>query len=83
VWYNYRYSENELRPWLEKLSQIESQVPATYAYFNNHYGGNAPANLLQLIGMRQETTDAQQKAAARAERYFKKETVVTKMTDFL
>jgi uncharacterized protein YecE (DUF72 family) len=83
VWYNYRYSENELRPWLEKLGQVESQVPVTYAYFNNHYGGNAPANLLQLIGMRQETTDAQQKAAARAERYFKKETVVTKMTDFL
>jgi uncharacterized protein YecE (DUF72 family) len=83
VWYNYRYSENELRPWLEKLGQVESQVPVTYAYFNNHYGGNAPANLLQLIGMRGEMVDAQLKAAARAERFFKKETVVTKMTDFL
>jgi uncharacterized protein YecE (DUF72 family) len=83
VWYNYRYSENELRPWLEKLSQIESHVPMTYAYFNNHYGGNAPANLLQLISMRGEIADAQLKAAARAERFFKKETVVTKMTDFL
>ena len=83
VWYNYRYSENELRPWLEKLSQIESQVPVTYAYFDNHYGGNAPANLFQLIGMRGEMTDAQRKATARADRFFKKETVVTKLTDFL
>ncbi|HEY7734579.1 MAG TPA: DUF72 domain-containing protein [Nitrososphaera sp.] len=84
VWYNYRYSENELCPWLEKLSQIESQVPVTYAYFNNHYGGNAPANLLQLLSMRDELSDAQSRAIARTDRYFKKETTVNKkLTDFL
>ena len=83
VWYNYRYSENELRPWLGKLNQIESQVPVTYAYFNNHYGGNAPWNLLQLIDMGGELLDAQRKAMARADRFFKRETVVTKLTDFL
>lgn len=83
VWYNYRYSKNELRPWLGKLNEIESQVPVTYAYFNNHYGGNAPANLLQLIDMRGELGDAQRKAMARADRFFKRETVVTKnLTDY-
>ncbi len=84
VWYNYRYSENELRPWLAKLNQIESQVPVTYAYFNNHYGGNAPFNLLQLIDMGGGLADSQRKAMARADRFFKRETVVTKkLTDFL
>jgi uncharacterized protein YecE (DUF72 family) len=84
VWYNYRYSDNELRPWLAKLNQIESQVPATYAYFNNHYGGNAPFNLLQLLDMRGGLTDVQRKAMARADRFFKRKVVVTKkLTDFL
>jgi uncharacterized protein YecE (DUF72 family) len=84
VWYNYKYSDNELRPWLAKLNQIESQVPATYAYFNNHYGGNAPFNLLQLLDMRGGLTDVQRKAKARANRFFKRKVVVTKkLTDFL
>lgn len=80
-WYNYRYSEEELRPWLGKLEQIEKKVPLTYAYFNNHYGANAPTNLLQLLRMRGELSDSQEKALARAERYFRK-AVVTKLTDF-
>jgi uncharacterized protein YecE (DUF72 family) len=84
IWYDYRYSEDELRPWLGKLNQIESQVPVTYAYFNNHYGGNAPSNLLRLIDMRGELADAQKRAKARADRFLKRETAVTKkLTDFL
>ncbi len=84
VWYNYRYSEQELGPWLRKLEIIESQVPMTYAYFNNHYGANAPSNLLQLLRMRGELTESQDKALARAERNLRKELAVEKkMTDFL
>jgi len=84
VWYNYRYSEQELRPWLRRLELIESQVPVTYAYFNNHYGANAPSNLLQLLKMRGELTESQDRALTRAERHLRKEIAVEKkMTDFL
>ncbi|MCI0557981.1 MAG: DUF72 domain-containing protein [Nitrososphaera sp.] len=84
VWYNYRYSEEQLQPWVAKMERIEEQVPITYAYFNNHYGANAPANLLQLLRMRGEMTESQNRALARAERSFRKEANVTnKLTDFL
>jgi uncharacterized protein YecE (DUF72 family) len=79
-WYDYTYSEQELRPWLAKLECIEEKVPAVYAYFNNHYHAGAPTNLLQLLEMRGELTDAQKKAKARADRHERKK--VIKLTDF-
>lgn len=92
VWYAYRYSEDELRPWLKKLDKISKDVPLTYAYFNNHYNANAPANLLQLLEMRGELGDTQKKALARAARYSRRKEEATafatspevkKLTDFL
>ncbi|MGI0029596.1 MAG: hypothetical protein ACREAQ_07795, partial [Nitrososphaera sp.] len=70
--------------WLGRLEVIERQVPVTYAYFNNHYGANAPSNLLQLLWMRGELTESQEKALARSERVHRKElTIAKKLTDFL
>jgi uncharacterized protein YecE (DUF72 family) len=80
VWYDYSYSEDELRPWLPKLQEIEEKVPTVYAYFNNHYRAGAPDNLLQLLEMRGALTDAQQKAKARSERRRRR---VAKLTDFI
>jgi uncharacterized protein YecE (DUF72 family) len=68
IWYDYTYSEQELRPWLDKLEDMEEKVPVVYAYFNNHYHASAPANLLQLLEMRGEISDAQKKVKARGER---------------
>jgi uncharacterized protein YecE (DUF72 family) len=83
VWYNYRYTEQELRPWIGKLDLIGKKVPLTYAYFNNHYAANAPANLLQLLEMKGELTESQQKALARADRSFQKQAEAPKtLTDF-
>ncbi len=80
IWYDYTYSEEELRPWLTKLQTMEEKVPVVYAYFNNHYHAGAPTNLLQLLEMRGEMTDAQKKVKARAERHERKKAV--KITDF-
>jgi uncharacterized protein YecE (DUF72 family) len=47
---------------------MEEKVPVVYAYFNNHYHASVPANLLQLLEMRGEISDAQKKVKARGER---------------
>lgn len=81
VWYDYAYSEQELRPWLARLEGLEEKVPVVYAYFNNHYRAGAPNNLLQLLEMRGEITDPQKKVKERAERRARK--AVKKLTDFI
>ena len=53
-WYNYLYSKEELKPWVEKVSQIKEQTRILRVYFNNHYGGKAVVNALEfkeMIGM--------------------------------
>ena len=80
IWYDYNYSEEELRAWSEKLDRIEKQVPVVYAYFNNHYSARAPANALQMLLMRGAVTEAQEKVMSRIERQARKKTA--KMTDF-
>lgn len=50
-WYNYLYSEPELRPWVEKVKQIKEQIKTLRIYFNNHYGGKAVVNAMQFKEM--------------------------------
>ena len=50
-WYNYLYSEQELKPWVEKVDQIRNQTKILRVYFNNHYGGKAVVNALQFKAM--------------------------------
>jgi uncharacterized protein YecE (DUF72 family) len=50
-WYNYLYSEQELRPWVEKVKQIKEQTKTLRIYFNNHYGGKAVVNAMQFKEM--------------------------------
>src|ERR1051326_3503745 len=50
-WYNYIYSKEELKPWIEKVSQIKQETKVLRIYFNNHYGGKAVINALQLKEM--------------------------------
>lgn len=49
VWFDYRYSEKEMSKLAEKLATIEQKSDLVYGYFNNHYGGDAVENALQLI----------------------------------
>ncbi len=50
-WYNYLYSEQELKPWVSKVSQIREQTKILRIYFNNHYGGEAVVNAMQFKEM--------------------------------
>jgi len=50
-WYNYLYSEQELKPWIEKVDQIKKQTKILRIYFNNHYGGKAVVNAMQFKEM--------------------------------
>lgn len=46
--YNYLYSIDELKPWVEKILKIAHQAIDTYVITNNHYRGQAVCNALQL-----------------------------------
>lgn len=51
IWYDYKYSEKEISSFAKKLEEIEEKTSVVYGYFNNHYGGDAVENALQLIQM--------------------------------
>lgn len=51
LWYNYRYSLEELEKWKPKVQQVMSRVDTAYGYFNNHFAGNAPLNALQMLSL--------------------------------
>lgn len=51
-WYDYDYSDVELREWCEKIRK--SDVEEVYIYFNNDIGVNAPRNAQQLMTMFKE-----------------------------
>jgi len=47
--YDYLYSEDELRPWSEKLLGMAERADTVFAITNNHFQGKAIVNALQLI----------------------------------
>jgi len=46
--YDYLYSPEELKPWIENIRQIAIHAKATYVITNNHYQGKGAANALEL-----------------------------------
>jgi uncharacterized protein YecE (DUF72 family) len=55
--YDYLYTEEELKPWKEKL---EENFEEGYVYFNNHPRGKGPKNalmLMDLLGLKHEGKD--------------------------
>jgi uncharacterized protein YecE (DUF72 family) len=46
--YDYLYSEGELDPWLEKISEVSETASSTYVIANNHFRGQAVVNALQI-----------------------------------
>ena len=72
-WYNYLYSKQELKPWIEKISQIRKQTKVLRAYFNNHYGGKAVVNALQFKEMTGTSlSEDERKALNQAQAYILK-----------
>ena len=68
-WYNYRYSIDELKPWVPKVKEVAGKVETVYGYLNNHYHGYAVENCLQVLEMLGALTPKQAEAKATAERY--------------
>jgi len=48
-WYNYRYRQEELEGWTEKVRAIATKTKKVYGYFNNHFRGYAIENSLQMM----------------------------------
>jgi len=65
IWFDYRYSDEELDEWVAKVQDTAGAVKKVYGFFNNHYHGYAPENCLQLIEKLGLTTEGQKKAKTR------------------
>ncbi len=46
--YNYLYSEEELDEWVERVRDVQKKTKKTFLIYNNHYGGKAVVNALQM-----------------------------------
>jgi uncharacterized protein YecE (DUF72 family) len=69
-WYNYLYLEQELKPWVDKVSQIRKQTKLPGVYFNNHYGEKAVVNALQFKAMTGHSlSETETNALEHAEKY--------------
>jgi len=53
--YNYLYSEEELRPWGDRVKRLAEDARDVYVITNNHYQGKAVVNALELIAMLKES----------------------------
>ena len=86
MWYNYRYSKDELAGWIPKIKEM-SRSAEVYGYFNNHYHGYAPENCIDVLDMLGVATPEQKEARQCISGYWKGEVkgkVVTKtLNDFL
>ncbi|MEM2883776.1 MAG: DUF72 domain-containing protein [Nitrososphaerales archaeon] len=68
-WYDYRYTLEELKPWVETVKDISRRVDEVFGYFNNHFHGYAVENCLQLLKMLGLITEEQMKVMERVEEY--------------
>ncbi|MGH7488028.1 MAG: DUF72 domain-containing protein, partial [bacterium] len=46
--YDYLYTEEELKTWLDRIHQVAKRARETYVITNNHFLGQAPANAAML-----------------------------------
>ncbi len=58
-WFNYRYSIEELKDWVPRLDTLKAATGTILGYFNNHFGGNAPLNTLQMLQLLEMITPRQ------------------------
>ena len=50
-WYNYHYSEEELKEWVPKVNEARKKTEKIYGYFNNHFHGYAVENCIEFMQM--------------------------------
>ncbi len=67
-WYNYRYTDEELRPWIAKVKDVSGTAKRVYGFFNNHFHGYAVENCLSILEMLAGLTPEQAEAKRWIER---------------
>jgi len=70
-WYNYQYTETELKPWVAKIKDVSGSARRVYGFFNNHFHGYAVENCLNILEMLGGLTPEQTKAKRLMEDYRK------------
>ena len=68
--YNYLYSKEELKPWIEKVQQISTETAVVRGYFNNHYGARAVINAIEFKEMLATALSKKEKAVVENARNF-------------
>jgi uncharacterized protein YecE (DUF72 family) len=86
MWYNYRYSREELEEWIPKINDMAQGVDV-YGYFNNHYHGYAPENCIDVLDMLGVITPGQKEVKQRITEFRKNRAAAAKpiiktLTDF-
>ena len=72
-WYNYRYSDQQLREWTPKIREVAKNTSKTYGIFNNHFHGYAPENCLQIMQMLGLSRPNHQKILRKVQNYIERE----------
>jgi uncharacterized protein YecE (DUF72 family) len=49
--YNYLYSEEELKPWAERIEHVAENAETTFVVTNNHFQAKGIVNALQLMNL--------------------------------
>ena len=68
--YNYLYSREELKPWVDKVRQISNETAIVRGYFNNHYGARAVVNAIEFKEMLGTILSEKEKAVLENARNF-------------
>jgi hypothetical protein len=84
-WYNFRYKEEELKPWIPKVKETAGKVGKLFGYFNNHFHGYAVENCLDVLNMLGALTPIQSKARSAVKNHLKasEESEAIKLDSFL
>lgn len=69
-WYNYQYSPQELEQWQPRIENLMNRTEAVLGYFNNHFGGKAPLNALQMLQILQMLSPSQKRKLERMQQFF-------------
>ncbi len=62
VWFDYKYENEELDPWVPKVKEAAAKTKTILGYFNNHFHGYAPENCLYLLEKLGFTSEGQKQA---------------------
>ena len=72
-WYNYRYTNQQLREWVPKVKEVAKNSRKIFGIFNNHFHGYAPENCLQIMQMLGIARPGHEKILKRVQNHIERE----------